>query len=264
MTHTRINPFADWGFKFLFGREENKDLLLDFIYQLLEPEVRIKSINYIDTELALDAPELKRCAVTVLATDEEENCYLINMQNVEKQDIRQQPLYYISHLINRMGQCDSDWQYGQIKKVYAICLMNFNYERSPALRTDFRLRNAKGTRTLSDFLTIIQLQIPCIRATSLAEYQKSYEFWLYLLDSLSNGMKTKRQLLDEVDGFQRVSEKTKELFRKLIDTVEADLPAEQRRDYELTLANIRTPLKNTEPPSTMKSTRDGKRFDPPQ
>ena len=48
-------------------------------------------------------------------------------------------------------------------------------------------------------------------------------------------MKTKQQLLDEVNGFQHISEETKELFRKVINTVEADLPAEQRRDYELAL-----------------------------
>ena len=48
-------------------------------------------------------------------------------------------------------------------------------------------------------------------------------------------MKTKEQLLDEVNGFQHISEETKELFRKVINTVEAELPAEQRRDYELAL-----------------------------
>ena len=233
--HTRINPFVDWGFKFLFGREENKDLLMDFINQLLEPEVRIREIRYLNTELIPDAPDLKRCVVDVLATDEEENRYLIEMQNVEKQDIRQRLVYYACRLVDQMGRRSSDWQYGQIKKVYAICLMNFNYERRPVLRSDFQLRSADGNRTFSDLLTIIPLQIPCIRATSPSEYRKSYEFWLYLLESLSNGMKTKQQLLDEVNGFQHISEETKELFRKVINTVEAELPAEQRRDYELAL-----------------------------
>ena len=34
-----INPFIDWGFKYVFGREENKDLLTGFLNLLLEPEV---------------------------------------------------------------------------------------------------------------------------------------------------------------------------------------------------------------------------------
>lgn len=31
-THERvINPFTDWGFKHVFGREENKELLMGFL-----------------------------------------------------------------------------------------------------------------------------------------------------------------------------------------------------------------------------------------
>lgn len=30
-----INPFTDFGFKKLFGSEPNKDLLIDFLNQLL-------------------------------------------------------------------------------------------------------------------------------------------------------------------------------------------------------------------------------------
>ena len=31
-----INPFTDYGFKKLFGEEPNKDLLLDFLNELLK------------------------------------------------------------------------------------------------------------------------------------------------------------------------------------------------------------------------------------
>ena len=76
-----INPFTDWGFKYIFGREENKDLLKGFLNLLLESEVKIRDIHYLNTELLGYRPELKRCVVDVLATDEEGNRYLIEMQN---------------------------------------------------------------------------------------------------------------------------------------------------------------------------------------
>ena len=34
-----INPFADWGFKYTFGREENKDLVIGFLNLLLPQEI---------------------------------------------------------------------------------------------------------------------------------------------------------------------------------------------------------------------------------
>ncbi len=46
-----INPFTDYGFKRLFGEEPNKDLLLDFLNELLkEEEGRITEIAKLKPE----------------------------------------------------------------------------------------------------------------------------------------------------------------------------------------------------------------------
>jgi hypothetical protein len=46
-----INPFTDYGFKRLFGEEANKDLLLDFLSELLrEEQGEIKNITFLKTE----------------------------------------------------------------------------------------------------------------------------------------------------------------------------------------------------------------------
>ena len=46
-----INPFTDYGFKKLFGEELNKDLLLDFLNELLKEEQgQIKDLTYLKTE----------------------------------------------------------------------------------------------------------------------------------------------------------------------------------------------------------------------
>lgn len=47
-----INPFTDYGFKKLFGDEPNKDLLLDFLNQLLKDEqggIKDLTIDELDT-----------------------------------------------------------------------------------------------------------------------------------------------------------------------------------------------------------------------
>lgn len=35
---TFINPMTDFGFKYLFGREDSKDFLIDFLNNLLKDE----------------------------------------------------------------------------------------------------------------------------------------------------------------------------------------------------------------------------------
>ena len=39
-----INPFTDWSFKRLFGQEANKDLLIDFLNELLKGEQHIVDV----------------------------------------------------------------------------------------------------------------------------------------------------------------------------------------------------------------------------
>ncbi len=45
-----INPFTDFGFKKLFGSEPNKDLLIDFLNQVLPVKHKVKDLSYARTE----------------------------------------------------------------------------------------------------------------------------------------------------------------------------------------------------------------------
>ena len=45
-----INPFTDFGFKFLFGREVEKELLIDFLNDLLVGEHVITDIQFLNSE----------------------------------------------------------------------------------------------------------------------------------------------------------------------------------------------------------------------
>lgn len=54
-----INPFTDFGFKFLFGREVEKELLIDFLNDLLVGEHIITDIQFLNNE---QQPEVKNRA----------------------------------------------------------------------------------------------------------------------------------------------------------------------------------------------------------
>lgn len=45
-----INPFTDFGFKKLFGTEFNKELLIDFLNQVLGEREHIRDLTYLNTE----------------------------------------------------------------------------------------------------------------------------------------------------------------------------------------------------------------------
>ena len=45
-----INPYTDYDFKFLFGREVEKELLIDFLNDLLSGEHVITDIQFLNNE----------------------------------------------------------------------------------------------------------------------------------------------------------------------------------------------------------------------
>ena len=46
-----INPFSDWSFKRIFGQEYSKDLLIEFLNQLLLGEQHITDVKFKDKEM---------------------------------------------------------------------------------------------------------------------------------------------------------------------------------------------------------------------
>ncbi|MCS6832492.1 MAG: PD-(D/E)XK nuclease family transposase [Flammeovirgaceae bacterium] len=57
-----INPYTDFGFKKLFGEEANKDLLIDFLNQILPPHHQIAELHFKNPENLPDS-SLERKAI---------------------------------------------------------------------------------------------------------------------------------------------------------------------------------------------------------
>ena len=71
VTEKYINPFTDFGFKKLFGTEPNKDLLIDFLNEVILPEQRkITDLSYKKNEhlgeTEFDRKAISICTVLVL------------------------------------------------------------------------------------------------------------------------------------------------------------------------------------------------------
>ena len=55
-----INPYTDYGFKYFFGTEPNKDLTLHLVNALLQGREVIKSLTLLPTEQLGDTEEDRR------------------------------------------------------------------------------------------------------------------------------------------------------------------------------------------------------------
>lgn len=104
-----INPFTDFGFKRLFGEEPNKDLLLDFLNELLkESEGRIVDLNYMKTE-HLGSTQIDRKAIfDIYCENEKGEKFIVELQKAKQKFFKDRSVFYStfpkeSKLQNRVG-----------------------------------------------------------------------------------------------------------------------------------------------------------------
>ncbi|TAF68052.1 MAG: hypothetical protein EAZ55_00890, partial [Cytophagales bacterium] len=78
-----INPYTDFGFKKLFGEEANKDLLIDFLNQLLPPRHQIADLNFRNPESLGDLPAERKAIFDIHCVALSGERFIVEMQKAK-------------------------------------------------------------------------------------------------------------------------------------------------------------------------------------
>ena len=229
-----INPFTDYGFKKLFGEEPNKDLLLDFLNELLKKEQgQIKDLTYLKTE-QLGASDVDRKAIFDLYCENEKGeKFIVELQKSKQNFFKDRTVYYSTFPIREQAK-RADWDY-ELKAVYTIAILDFVFDsdkREPdKFRYDVKLTDIETKKVFYDKLTFIYLEMPKFNKT-VDELETRFDKWLFVLRNLNR--------------LDRVPDKLKEqIFEKLFETAEiAKFTPDQVRFYEDSLKYYRD-IKNS-------------------
>jgi predicted transposase/invertase (TIGR01784 family) len=229
-----INPFTDYGFKRLFGEELNKDLLLDFLNELLKEEQgQIKDLTYLKTE-QLGATEIDRKAIFDLYCENEKGeKFIVELQKTKQNFFKDRTVYYSTFPIREQSK-RADWDY-ELKAIYTIAILDFVFDADKAepnkFRYDVKLTDIDTKKVFYDKLTFIYLEMPKFDK-SVDELETRFDKWLYVIKNLNK--------------LDRIPDKLREqIFDKLFETAEiARFTQDQMRSYEDSLKYYRD-LKNS-------------------
>ncbi|MEA5260228.1 Rpn family recombination-promoting nuclease/putative transposase [Arcicella aquatica] len=229
-----INPFTDYGFKKLFGEELNKDLLLDFLNELLKEEQgQITALNYLKTE-NLGLTELDRKAIFDLYCENEKGeKFIVELQKTKQNFFKDRTVYYSTFPIREQAK-RADWNY-ELKAVYTIAILDFVFDADKnepnKFRYDVKLKDTETNKVFYDKLTFIYLEMPKFKKT-IDELETRFDKWLYVISNLNK--------LDRVPDSLR-----EQIFEKVFETAEiAKFTQEQVLSYEDSLKYYRD-LKNS-------------------
>lgn len=229
-----INPFTDFGFKKLFGEESNKDLLIDFLNELLYDEQgKIVDLTYLNGE-QLGRSELDRRAIFDLYCENEKGeKFIVELQKAKQNFFKDRSVYYATFPIAEQARQGANWNF-ELKAVYTIGILDFVFDEdknSDKYLYKVKLTDIETHKVFYDKLTFIYLQMPKFKK-QVNELATHFDKWLYILKNLS-------QLNDIPPALQEY------VFDKLFNIAEiSKFSQAQYQSYENSLKYYRD-LKNS-------------------
>jgi len=177
-----INPFTDFGFKKLFGTEMNKDLLMDFLNELIHNKGKIEEVKYLNSEQLGRSADDRRAVYDIYCTTETGETFIVEMQKARLNFFKDRSVYYASFPIRDQG-LKGDWDYC-LKSVYTIGILNFVFNESKDdknyYHSEVKLMDTQKKTVFYDKLTFIYLEMPKFNK-SVEELTTRFEKWMYVL-----------------------------------------------------------------------------------
>ncbi len=220
-----INPLTDFGFHRIFGQEVHKELLIDFLNQLLAGERDIADVHFLNPIRTPDTADGREAVFDVYCTDSDGARFVVEMQNARQPYFHDRGLYYLARAIAEQGQRGKEWDF-RLSPVYGVFFLNFKTRENGKFRTDVILADRETGERTSDRLRQIYLELPYFRKRQ-EECETDFERWIYLLKHM--------ETLDRMPFETR-----KAIFDKLLDVADvASLSKEERMRYDATLKQYR-------------------------
>jgi predicted transposase/invertase (TIGR01784 family) len=183
-----FNPYTDFGFKKLFGEEGSKDLLIDFLNQLLPTHHQIQQLTFKNTENLSDTIAERKAIFDIYCESKTGDKFIVEMQKAKIKYFKDRALFYSTFPIREQSE-KGDWSF-QLLPIYFIAILDFEYDENTTpntiskFRRDVCLKDQDGD-IFFDKLNFKFLQMPLFNKQE-DELITHFDKWLYFLKNLES------------------------------------------------------------------------------
>ncbi|HBD94055.1 MAG: hypothetical protein A2015_03610 [Spirochaetes bacterium GWF1_31_7] len=178
-----INPYTDFGFKKLFGTEANKDLLIDFLNELVDKKHKITDLTFKNNENIGELSEDRKAIFDIYCETVSGEKIIIEMQKAKINFFKDRAVFYTTFPIREQAE-KGEWNF-KLKPVYCIAILDFEFDK------DLKNKDYKNIVTLKnqyceefyDKLKYIFIEMPRFNKKE-NELDTHFEKWLYFLKNL--------------------------------------------------------------------------------
>ena len=224
-----INPYTGFGFKRLFGIEGNKDLLVDFLNQLLPEKHQIKDSTFKNVENTPDLPEERKAIFDIHCESVTGERFIVEMQKAKIKYFKDRSIFYITFPVREQAD-KGDWNF-KLNSIYYIALLDFEYEKKdeakpklPKFRRDVMLMDIEDHEVFFDKLRFTFLQMPAFDKKE-NELETHYDKWCFFLQNLENLNDIpeilKEEIFEKAFKSAEIANLSKDEYKKYIDSLDA-------------------------------------------
>jgi predicted transposase/invertase (TIGR01784 family) len=183
-----FNPYTDFGFKKLFGEEGSKDLLIDFLNQVLPLQHQIAELTFKNTETLPDTKIERKAFFDIYCESRTGEKFIVEMQKAKAEHFKDRALFYTSFPIREQAP-KGDWDF-QLLPIYFIAILDFEYDKDDKhVRMRKFMREAcikdQDGNVFYDKLWFKFLQMPMFRKRA-DELETHFDKWIYFLKHLES------------------------------------------------------------------------------
>ena len=191
-----LDPKADLTFKKVFG--EHKHLVISFLNALLplDKGKKIKSIEYLPSEMTPRTPFSKDTIVDVRCEETGGRKFIVEMQMNWTANFKQRVLFNAAKAYVR--QMPKGRKYHLLQPVYSLNLVNDTFEpKMDGYYHYYSLVHYLNSKKTLDGLQLVFIELPKFKAKNLTE-KKMQVLWLRFLTEIDeNTKKVAKALLDD-------------------------------------------------------------------
>ena len=180
-----INPYTNFGFKKLFGEEANKDLLIDFLNQLLPAHHQIVTLKFRNPEILGEMIHERKAIFDIHCEAQSGEKFIVEMQKAKVNFFKDRSLFYATIPIREQAK-KGDWDF-RLTPVYMIAILDFQYDENEERQKFLRSVNLKDQdgEVFYDKLNFKFIQMPLINKGE-DELETHFDKWIYLLKKLES------------------------------------------------------------------------------
>lgn len=230
-----IEILTDFGWKYYFGREENKINLINFLNSLLEGEHVIADLHYANVEEGGEHSGERKVIFDLRCIGEGGEHFLVEMQLQNQDFFFDRAVTYTSRTISRLAKKGVDGNGYELPPVYFVAVLGFQLDKANDAKHYYsaKIVDQFDQEVLYEKLSYKMLVLPNFNK-SKTELSTIMDQWMYLMKHLNE--------IDELPNYL-----DKRIFSRIFEVGEvANLtPTEhmayissldRKRDYNNTIA----------------------------